>query len=364
MNNIYIYGARATAVGFYKAVSRSARDKVIKGFLVTDAAGNPAEICGIKVKTFSEVSQSLSQEEKYNVEVYIAALENVHAEICKILDEAGFKNIIPVDSKKEADIMERYYEAENIFHSVHKLPADKVNLPDITVYTACFYKDKPLINSPDMLNYMKKLLLGCSVAKQAGFDISNKADFYDDTGENISFKNPNRCEMTAYYWIWKNRLNTNDEYVGVYHYRRFLDISDDDLRRIKANDVDVVLPFPMIHYPNASVHHTWYVKEEDWTVMRKVVRELYPEYDAAFDEIFSQPYFYNYNITIAKKKVFADYCSWLFPILDAVEERSSPIGKDRADRYTAYMSESLATLYFMYHRRDLKIYHAGRILYI
>ena len=43
----------------------------------------------------------------------------------------------------------------------------------------------------------------------------------DDTGENISEKNPFYSEATGIYWIWKNVHDT--EYVGLCHYRRFFD---------------------------------------------------------------------------------------------------------------------------------------------
>lgn len=363
-NDYYIFGARAVAVGMYKALSSLKPDLSMAGFIVSKLEDNPANIEVVPVLSLHSFALKISEEEKNNTVIYVAVPEIIHAEVSMLISSKGFHNMVMVDSRYEADIMEQYYRSAGLFPTVHDLSLVDIGSADkVSVYAAKFYRDKALENPPVVPSYVKQLYLGCCSAHCLGLDISGQADFYDDTGDNISAKNPNRCEMTAHYWIWRNRLDTDDEYVGVYHYRRFLDMSDDDLRRMKANDVDVVLPFPMIHYPSALIHHTWYVREEDWLVMRQVLRELHPEYDARFDEIFAQPYFYNYNIMIAKKSVFADYCAWLFPILDAIEERSEPKGKDRADRYTAYMSESLTTLYFMYHQQDFKIYHTGRLLF-
>ena len=63
---------------------------------------------------------------------------------------------------------------------------------------------------PRLENYVP-LQVGAEGKEDLGF-------LRDNTGDNISVKNPNFCELTGLYWIWKN---TNDEYKGVVHYRGY-----------------------------------------------------------------------------------------------------------------------------------------------
>ena len=64
------------------------------------------------------------------------------------------------------------------------------------------------------------------------------------------------------------------DYYGLYHYRRLLNINADDLKHAFADDVDVILPYPMLYLPNIREHHTRYSNEEEWEMMLKVVGEI------------------------------------------------------------------------------------------
>ena len=143
------------------------------------------------------------------------------------------------------------------------------------------------------------------------------------------------------------------------HYRSILELTEDDILRLADNDIDVILPYPMPYEPNMEEHHRRYLKEDDWEAVREAVRESRPEYAEVFEDILKQKFFYNYNIIIARKEILAEYCKWLFPILERVEKLSVPRGEERSDRYMGYIGETLETLYFMYQKERLNIMHAG-----
>jgi len=270
-------------------------------------------------------------------------------------------------------------------------------LPDLEVYIVKSNKDKPLENVRDLPRWAIPIQVGaaCIREKEAvapgGGAVHGEADakgatiacgettahgeaalglwaaaVQDDSGDNISYKNGNYCELTALYWIWKNRLavekSDSRKYFGLFHYRRWLDVSDADLESISSHGIDAVLPFPTVHEPDIRSHHARYVKETDWDAMLQALRELAPEYYAAYGRIFSQEYLYNYNILIAKADVLKRYCEWLFPILERAEELSLPKGSGRADRYIGYLGENLLTLYFMYHKEEISTACTGRVM--
>ena len=55
---------------------------------------------------------------------------------------------------------------------------------------------------------------------QVGSEGKTKIEEYtqDNTGNNISLKNPYFCELTGLYWAWKNLEAEN---IGLVHYRRY-----------------------------------------------------------------------------------------------------------------------------------------------
>ncbi len=355
MGKIAIFGAKSLALGMYEAVRFLYPETICIGFIVSSSKGNPDVLAGERVWKLNDLGDILSSKEKENLQVLIAVPEDLHKEVAKCLCERGFQNYICMDSRKEAWLMERYFSGKGIFPPLHQQGEERIRL---CVYQAKFYRDRKLETKYVRPEWVIPIQVGAELTME------KVCAQRDDQGMNISGKNGNYCELTALYWLWKNCLcgSGTEDYYGLFHYRRVLDITNEDFCRMKAWDVDVVLPFPTLHEPNISEHHTRYVREGDWQAMRQALSEVAPKHAAVFDEIFMQPFFYNYNLIIARRQVLADYCAWLFPILERTEELSDPRGTERADRYIGYLGENLATLYFLYHKDDLNIMHTGRLM--
>ena len=340
---IAIYGAQMVAVSMYYAIKTLYPDCKIVSFIVSGKEGNPTSIDGIPVVTLREW-------EKKDVPIYIAVPENLHKEIVNSLEEKGLQDYVCIDSETEAEWMRKFYEKTGQVQILSSFPQGKETV-DLFVGMSKFYKDRELKGSYHIPEWVQPIQAGAALT-----DVC-VAFLQDNAGDNISLKNVNYCELTAMYWMSKH---ISSEYMGLFHYRRMLDVKEEDLYRIKEGKVDVILPYPTVHYPNIGEHHKRYIKESDWDAMVQALKEISPEYYEHFEEVFSGQYFYNYNMLIAKEEVFKEYCNWLFPILERTEELSVPKGDERADRYIGYMGENLTTLYFTVNKDKLTIAHTGR----
>lgn len=366
-HNLIIFGAKSLALGASHAIMTVHPEVHVEGFVVSSLKGNPATLNGMKVYELSEI-------EDKSMCILIATPQDIQTKIKEYLEEQGFYNYICMDWQLEAYLMSNYYKEEGIF-AVLPVVDDKQKSfgnkneindthPDVKCYMAKFYRDRKINCDYNVPDWVSPIQVGAALTDERVCDIT------DNTGDNISAKNVNYCELTALYWIWKNELECVKssqevcDYYGMYQYRRLLDVDDAQMRYIMDNDIDVVLPLPTMCEPNIFEHHERYVKAGDWDAMLQALKELCPEYMQTYDKIYKESYMYNYNILLAKREVLEDYCAWLFPILERTEELSVPKGSERADRYIGYLGENLTTLYFMHNRDKLKVYHTGRVMLV
>ena len=156
----------------------------------------------------------------------------------------------------------------------------------------------------------------------------------DNTGDNISAKNANYCELTGLYWAWKNLKN---DYIGLCHYRRYFareNIHTDNIEKKKTailhrkdyekllQEYDVILPVKRNYYVEtvrSQYEHAHNKRDIDET--KRIVLELYPEYSEAFEKVMGRTKLYILNMFVMKKQQFDEYCSWLFSILFELEKR-------------------------------------------
>ena len=355
--DIYVFGARAIAAGFIRAVRECYEDARIAGCIVSSTEENPSEIEGLKVEGLKEFSGKLTEEERHSIRIVIAAPVSVQSEVSDTLKIFGFENILKLDSELEAELMRRYFEKLKSFDSLKDVDRMADEGIILTVLAVCNNADRRLRLHYTDPSWVQRIQAGAALT-----DI-RIAELNDMSGENISEKNPAYRELTALFWMWKDLLpEAEDErYFGLFQYRRVMSIDEEDLRRIKAADLDAVLPYPMIHVPDIGEHHRRYLNDAQWDAFLSAVKELSPEYMDSYDDIFGEVYFYNYNMFLAKAAVVNELCSWMFPVLEKFEDLCRKNGISIMERQISYLGESMMTWFFRKNSDRYSIAHVGRI---
>lgn len=354
--DIVIYGAQAIALGAYKAIKEMAPNRRVLCFLVSSKKDNPLKKNGLPVKELDIFASEMSQEEKDNIEVLIGTPENVMGDIENNLDRVGFHYHIRLNSQRWAEMQTVAFTKTGKFTPLVNFPIgyEKASLH---VYKMICHKDSPLQNIYETPAYITSLQVGA-----ARTDI-RLGELADNTGNHISEKNGYYSELTGLYWIWKNRIQKESKegirYCGIAHYRRILDLTEDDLLRLAGNGIDVVLPYPMPYEPDIEEHHKRYLSKPVWNAVIQALHELHPENIDEIQEILKQEYMYHYNIILSKGSILQDYCEWLFPILFRVDEIIDSARIEKPNRFMGYVGETLETVYFMLNKKKYTIAHIG-----
>lgn len=172
----------------------------------------------------------------------------------------------------------------------------------------------------------------------------------DNTGDNISKLNPVYCELTGFYWAWKN---LDADYIGLAHYRRhFMGkgkgrdpfdkvLTGREVRFLLNKGFRVIVPKKRNYYIESLYsHYVHTYKAEEIDKTREVISDLYPDYLKSFDSVVSRKSGYMFNMMILPKELMDDYCEWLFKILGELDGRiDSSSWTDFQKRYIGRISE-------------------------
>jgi hypothetical protein len=187
----------------------------------------------------------------------------------------------------------------------------------------------------------------------------------DDTGDNISEKNPNYCELTALYWAWKN---LTADFIGLAHYRRhffanrsgrskdkFLDVLTREQAQRLCENYSVILPNKRKYYIETNYSH--YIHSHLHTgldLAGEIIKSDYPEYAAALDKVLhKRSWAHMFNMFIMRKDRFDPYCAWLFDILFKVEKKLDISAYNAVEaRVFGYISELLLDVWILKNNID------------
>ena len=328
--------------------------RVPDGFLVSDRKRDFPErglLKGIPVYSVDE-----GQELIEDACVVVAAMDVYHEDIRKKLEGVKCKKLFFLTDAMKY-LLTREFLGQYLRKHGYKaglLPFTKENCMKeeeyrnrVKMYRVMCVQDAALSQKIDPYDWIENLQVGAALTEK------RIAGLCDDKGANISEKNPYYNELTGLYWVWKN---TEVPYSGICHYRRQFE-SDIVLRPILEDAADVVLPLPFVVGSSLEEYYLYWGEKAYYEEMLRVIREKFPDYWECADWCRTHVLFIPNNICIARRDILEEYCSFLFGVIDEVEERMSRCNGKKQSR--CWLSEHVSTIYFVKHLRDYRTVFAN-----
>lgn len=212
----------------------------------------------------------------------------------------------------------------------------------------------------------------------------------DDTGDNISPKNPSYCELTAQYWGWKNLCA---DYIGLCHYRRYLcfaptqdrcnernqlvasSMTPFNIRKFGLEDAaqmravietaDVVTGQPQLverlytprgakrtAYAHWVAHDRDLIHKEDLDRMLDILESVCAEVGASAREYLRTRYFGGFNCFVMRRELYQTLCELEFETLARLEAQVDRTNYSaQMNRIFGFMGEIISSAFIDYLER-------------
>lgn len=180
----------------------------------------------------------------------------------------------------------------------------------------------------------------------------------DNTGDNISHKNPDYCELTGIYWAWKNYSKLGDpDFIGFMHYRRWLSFNGWSVPKHRYDIIAVNLSSYLQKNNSESIirilttGHVFTRTPLDFfeTSEREQCRakgfaylkKAYPQLYNIFEDQKRNNSLYASNMFVMRKEDFFEYCKIIFDVLSNYDSKAYP-------REKGYLAEFITSAYIEY----------------
>lgn len=342
---IYIAGAhsRGRTLGIY--LTKIYPEVVIEAYLYDNNEANSDKIDGVPVIRFDE-NTNLERD----IPVYLGTRGVYHSSLTQKFEQMGMKEIIPVTPQLDMELRNRFL---TLYYAEMGRRYEKF---DSFSESACIYVvrsvfDRPLQSAYPLSAHQREIQVGAALTKERICGLT------DDTGETISERNRQFCELTALYWIWKN---AGEDIVGLEHYRRHFLLQEDWYQKMRVNRIDVILSTPLYVAPSLAQNYRDRHMASDWEYMMDYLRRIHPgDYNEAVT-FFETNLYSPCNMFIMKREVLNALCTWLFPILFVCAEHGGERDDLYQNRYPGFLAERLITFFFEKNRDRYKMMYADK----
>ena len=186
----------------------------------------------------------------------------------------------------------------------------------------------------------------------------------ESSGKNIKNLNKYYGELTAFYWIWKNKLNefNDNDLIGFCHYRKlwlnelFHEKNNKSVKSLYSNllnkenallkQKDVLQVQPIVFKKKNLIED--FSKIHNTDIIHECLNFLPTEIKFNFLSHLNSNILYPLNMFIAKKDLFNEYCKILFPWMEQCMELflKKNILVSYNTRLPAFLAERFTSFWF------------------